>query len=257
MSTPQADHGRLASALPALAELLQGPLEFARESLVLGETVPGALPCRELLRPEVLREVLNRYATRYPGRNRRAVVSLWTQAYALRLIYPVVAANLALHRQLPVSIEEACILLDPQGTPLGFELPHAGEELAETSCFGCCAALLDHHLTPLARALAEAGELGERLFWSNVSVRVAGTIRLLRNVRADMGGEELLSSRCRPDGTENPLYRTLQPRSCELGCTLRRRVCCLRYMLPGLETGCGESCPMSACDRVPEKAALN
>jgi len=257
LSTPQADHGRLATALPALAELLQGPLEFARESLVLGEVVPGSLPCRELLRPEVLREVLSRYATRFPGRNRRAVVSLWTQAYALRLIYPVVVANLALHRQLPVSIDEACILLDQQGAPLGFELPHVGEERPDICGFGCCAALLDHHLAPLARALAEAGELGERLFWSNVSVRVAGTIRLLRNTQADMGGEELLSSPCRPDGSQNPLYRTLKPRSCELGCTLRRRVCCLRYMLPGLESGCGESCPLSACGPTAEKPALN
>ena len=230
---------------PALDAVLTGPLDFARGYLSLpggvadGEAVPGAA----LLRPGVLRGLLDRYTRQYGTADRRAGVSMWMQTYAVRLVYPVLAANLMAGRDLPVALEQVTLLVGPEGGPRGFVLPHAGSACTARG-LARFAPLVRAHLAPLIAALAAEDRITPRLAWSNAAVRIAGTVEIARGQNrldpaAAADAALLLSASAWPDGWANPVQDPYR----EVCGVQARRVCCLRYMLPGFE-GCGASCPV-------------
>lgn len=235
--------------IESLAPALQGPLAFARDIYSL-HSAPGAgepVRCADLLRPDVLLRLLDRYAVQHGKADRRAVVSMWTQYYAARLIYPALAANLMLGRELPLSLEQTWLHVAEDGSPFGFCIAHEGQPVE-----GCgmerFTQLVRQHLAPVVEVVARQGRVAPRLVWSNAGIRFASTATIARrlNLLSEAAGADidaLLQSRTWPDGWENPLYepyRTVQ----ECGEAVeRRRVCCLRYLLPAFE-GCGISCPL-------------
>lgn len=241
-----------------LDPVLTGPLAFARGYLTLtpgageGEAIPGAA----LRRPEVLRGLLDRYCAQFGGADRRAGVSMWMQSYAVRLVYPVLAANLLAGRDLPVALEEVELLVGPEGGPRGFRLPHAGGAVAARG-MDRFAPLVRAHLAPLIEALTAADRITPRLAWSNAGIRIAGTAELARQLgRLDEAAaadiDLLLSSTCWPDGWLNPVHEPY--REPPGGGTPQRRVCCLRYLLPGF-AGCSMSCPVPGGRDVLQQAA--
>jgi ferric iron reductase protein FhuF len=235
--------------IDSLAPVFDGPLDFVRDVLSL-RSAPGAgepVGCADLLRPEVLGGLLDRYAAQHQGADRRAVVSMWTQYYAARLIYPVLGANLLLGRALPLALEETVLHVAEDGSPLGFCIADEGGRVSATG-MARFAPLVRQHLAPLVEAVATLGRVAPKLVWSNAGIRVAGTANIARRQgqlspqdQADI--DALLNSRAWPDGWANPLfqpYRTVE--ACGESVE-RRRICCLRYLLPAFE-GCGMSCPL-------------
>jgi ferric iron reductase protein FhuF len=232
--------------IESLDPVLQGPLAFARDALCLRCSLPAceALPCAALCQPEVLGGLLDRFAARHGGADRRAVVSMWTQYYAARLVYPVLAANLLQGRELPLALEETRLLVGPDGSPRGFCLAHEGQGV--TACgLERFAPLVRGHLAPLVAAVVAEGRIAPRLAWSNFGIRFASVAEIAEGqgllsaeARADIGA--LLDQDCWPDGWPNPVR---QPYGDCASQARRRRVCCLRYMLPDFE-GCGTTCPL-------------
>ena len=85
----------------------------------LGRTLrlpePGAVPLPNLLRPAGLASVAARYAASFPGGERRAVLSFWSQHYLLVLVPAVVAAALAAQRDLPVALDGSAMRAESRG----------------------------------------------------------------------------------------------------------------------------------------------
>lgn len=241
---------------PDIDALLTGPLSFAHGYLAL---VPGdgeAIRGHELRRPEVLRALLDRYCQQFGKADRRAAVSMWMQSYAVRLVYPVLAANLMAGRDLPLALDDMTLLVGPEGGPRGFVLPHAGGVVA-TRGMARFAPLVRDHLDPLIEALSRVDRITPRLAWSNAGIRISGTADIARRAgrlgaEADEDVTLLLGSASWPDGWPNPV---LEPyRVPAGGGQAQRRVCCLRYLLPGF-AGCGASCPVPGGKAAAQEAA--
>lgn len=234
--------------IEALAPVFTGPLDFAKHWLEL-DGAPEPLPRRpvpltDLTREDVLRPLLARYVARWTGGDRRAAISMWTQYYAPLLILPVLGAWLQSGRMLPLAPGEISLLVLEDGTPSGFRLAHLGRM---TEARVDLETLVHAHLAPLFAAIQRHERIAPRLLWTNAAVRIAGALRLARENPAVPAArllevEGLLARPCWEDGTPNPLHGLLTPLDVEGETVLRRRLCCLRYLLPGI-AGCGATCP--------------
>ena len=241
--------------IEALAPVFSGPLAHAGHWLVLPETpetrARRPIPCADLLRAEVLLPLLDTYAAQYHGADRRAAVSMWTQYYCAQLIYSTMGAHLRLGRALPVRLEDIALLVTETGTPDGFRIPHAGAPLADIEGMEAFATLFRAHLQPLfTTTIAARAGVAARLLWTNAGVRVVAALRLAEQrpevPRARIAdGRALIANRHWADGEANPLFQAVKPLAVEGKEVQRRRVCCLRYMLPGV-AGCGATCPLPA-----------
>jgi ferric iron reductase protein FhuF len=232
--------------IDSIASIFHGPLAFARDLLSLSPD-GEAIPCSALCEPGVLRDIFDRYATLHEHADRRAVVSMWTQTYAVRLVYPVLASNLMLGRDLPLDPDDTLLLLGPQGNPRGFSLSHDGDPVTARG-LERFAPLVRGHLAPLVEAVAKEGRVAQRLVWSNFAVRFDSVAQIgdRQGQLCDTAREDiatLLRAERWPDGWANPLREPYRDDVWDGQPVRRRKVCCLRYMLPDFE-GCGGSCPV-------------
>lgn len=131
--------------------------------------------------------------------------------------------------------------------------------------------LIDDHLAPVIAALSAYSRLSPRVFWSNAGNYAEAVVRIL----ADRGNEpadaadprgaarvlDVVDGPYRPDGKANPFFNTVRYRDVSDGLRRdrhagddlvmspavnrrwrQRRVCCVRYLLPG-QPLCG-NCPL-------------
>jgi ferric iron reductase protein FhuF len=108
--------------------------------------------------------------------------------------------------------------------------------------------LFDHHVEPLIRHFAGHFRVSPRLLWGNAATIFDWTIQqaaAFDGVRPDAldVSRIQLESRIDRKGRANPMFGAVQ--RCEQdGQTIpRRKVCCLRYLLPGMQD-CGSLCPV-------------
>lgn len=231
-----------------LAGLFTGDLAHARGKLVVGDDDRAYVSAAELLRGPALDEVLDRFGRPYGGGDPRAVASLWSQWYLGTLVVPSVAAGLLLERVLPLGVEETGVALDAEtARPRAFRLPHAGRRDPEADAFERFGTLVWDHVSPLVETLAGRAGPGRRALWGNAGRYLQWILDELEERpggrEAAAEGRRLLQSPVGPDGRDNPLHGTVDYVETEGGRRPRRRVCCLRFLLPGVE-GCGGLCPL-------------
>lgn len=220
------------------------------------------MPALDLLRPDSFDRIVAPFVARYPGADRRAVVSFWTQWYFGVLIPPAVAANVLLDVDLPLGLEDVGMLLDEEEhRPSGFRLPHGGRKLEpDAGPFQRFHGLVSLHLEPLIDAVAESNGLARRLLWSNAgsyfdwivreletrgpgSREAAGESTSAADGESASIGMRYLNNPTRPDGSKNPLCQPVRAVTKGDEEILQRRICCLRYLLPGVDD-CGRRCPL-------------
>lgn len=237
--------------LEALSPLFVGPLAYLAQKLLPSDAAPDALPGAALLRTAVLEEQVARFADTYPTADRRAVVSMWSQWYCSALVIPAVAAALLLRRALPVGLREVGLVIGERGYPTALSLPHAGPLVSDV--FQAVAPLVRQHLEPLIACAAPHFRVSPRLLWANaanLAEWIAGEIVKVPEAPAGTAEavERLFHSPAWPDGGVNPLFDLVRY-PCEGGEPLRRRrLCCLRYLLPEV-AHCGSLCPLPAVRR--------
>ena len=210
---------------------------------MLGQFLPGhaglshtlrlperdAVPLLDLLRPAGITAVTARYAAAFPGGDHRAVLSFWSQHYLLALVPAAVAAAVATPRDLPVALDGMAAVLSGSGQPTALCLPHLGCAATLSCPVARLTPLLRTHLQPLAQGLAAVG-LPPRVLWGNVGAVLAWTLGVIAAPADRVAAvQRALEGACWIDGEANPL--------CPVLCGGRgqgRRVCCLRYRLPGV-----------------------
>lgn len=236
-----------------LDALLSGPLAPLRGQLRFG--APQAEPGQQLLRADQLTEHAHQLAAAmrglYAGDDARALLSQWSKRYLSIVLRPAVLAALLGQRPLLMPLP-ACTLALQDGVPVALWLPADSAQASNLSAAVRYRSLCVEHLAPLFQALAATVRISQRVLWCNAGNQIEA---LLSNAhqwsdagaRAAADAAYLFES---PGFFEleqaNPLRRPvryLATASAHLANPLRtRRVCCLRYLLPG-EALCS-SCPL-------------
>jgi ferric iron reductase protein FhuF len=242
--------------IPILAPLLVGDLAPYRDALMLADDPRPSRPIREWLAPAAFAGVLQAYGAPRTQDAQRGLASEWSKDYLRRLLPPVIAATLVLGHRLPLSLDTLELSLDDAGRPQAFRLPDAGSAWAPARVgpaedpFRRFAPLIDDHLQPLVDALADHSRLSPRVYWSNAANYVEWLVTAIAaKVPAAMVADAraMLELRYRLDGRDNPFYRPVRYVDEGVGATAgprrRRRVCCVRYLVPGTEL-C-TNCPLT------------
>lgn len=229
-----------------LRPIFVGDLADRGEAVVLADDDRPALPGHSLADPATIDAVVDRYAETYPGADRRAVASFWTQWYFAQLIPPVAAAALMLNRVLPAALAEISVIRADKGHPIAFRLHDDGQPTTETDVFRRLAPLIDGHIAPFIAAWAPHTRVAPRLYWNNAAVYlhwILGEIAAhpLADDRVRAEADQLMHSRDQPDGRPNLLCTPIQTVEEDGEIRRWRRLCCLRYRLPEIAE-CG-TCP--------------
>ncbi|MGP1615398.1 MAG: siderophore-iron reductase FhuF [Pollutimonas bauzanensis] len=239
--------------IAALAPLFVGDFTHYRDALVLRDDARPSIPLRDLQKHEGFERVLREYGVDYPDGDRRALASEWSKLYFIRLLPPVLAAAIMLDRRLSLDVDRIEIVLGARAEPLAFKLPDAGDVCVPTlgDPFAAFVPLLDHHLEPMINAWARHSKLSPRVFWSNAGNYFEWLVNALTaRASADQvaPARAILASPHRPDGRPNRLFRPLRYIDQDVNTPWRqRRVCCVRYLLPGMAL-CA-NCPL--CKHAP------
>ena len=215
--------------VPAVLQpLLAGPLAPYMSALRLPDAgTTSVRAAADLLQPQVMAATMARFRPADWRDHPRAVFSFWSQHYFLRLLPPVLAANLVLRHELPLALDDVGVVLADDGLPTAFVLKHEGQPLRQDVGVRDRFLLLrECHLAPLITAWSEQARLSERVFWSNVG-------RYLDWILAE-------ARRLAPtDSTWRPLQVWLDGPYDRLG--WHQRICCLRDRLP--EVAMCPDCP--------------
>ena len=247
--------------IPALAPLFVGDFKTYRDMLVLpGQDQRPGIPARELISTEGLAWLLAEYRRSQPGDDDRALLSLWSRYYFVKLTVPVVAANLMLGRELPVALDELEVILGEGGTPEAFRLPHEGHpfDAPPANPFERFRELLEGNFEPLIDGWYGQVKLSKRVLWNNAANYFDWLIQTMASggvpeaMVAD--GRAVIDRDRRPDGRPNPMANPVRYVERGDGCEpmRQRRHCCIRYRLPDLPL-C-RNCPH--IDRPPRGALL-
>ena len=207
------------------------------------------IACRSLCAPGHFETVINRYAARFPGTDRRAAVSVWTMYYFSHLVVSPLVFWLADGRILELGRDNLTARVDRETVlPAGFVLHDAGKRDHSASVFDVMEDAIFGHATPLIETISAQAGVSPKLLWSNVAVYADWVIRELGAAMPERrdAALALLDSKTWPDGTSNPLCGWIRRETAPDGtCFSQRRICCLRYILPGVP-GCGMICPIPA-----------
>lgn len=234
--------------IPALAPLFQGGFSSYGHWLRLAEPNDTAIPLSDLFDAQRLRQSLYQFRPDLKGEDERALLSIWSKYYFLRLLPPVLAANLILQRELPLSVDVLAVEVDAQGLPGVFVLPDDGQQLvASAHPLSRFEAIIRDNLQPVITAWRQALGLSPRVLWSNASryihwftgeLKGAGLPEMLW-----APGLALLDQPTFENGDKNPLFGAYQDRmNANTGTVITvRRTCCIRFRLP--ETALCEDCP--------------
>lgn len=213
--------------------------------------------------------LLDAMTLRYAGdaqRHARALLSQWSKFY-FRLAAPAaVAAAVTLRRPLSMPARRCTVVLR-DGMPDALYLPADALGPITQEPGERYVSLLRDHLDVVAGLLSEVANIAPRVLWSN-----AGNL-LDASFEAHAGGASegqargdaawLFGSPSLFGGEPNPLrhaVRPMTPRSALLCAPFRaRRVCCLRYEIPGERRLCS-SCPLLLTmtdEQIAEQVALD
>lgn len=233
--------------IPSLAPCFTGTFLRFRDALALPGNHASSIPGRDLLDPAVADDLMGRFATLHPGGDRRALVSMWTHWHFGALIIPTTAAILLLDRNLPVDLDRVRVALLPDGRTEALILPDDGTAGGPSSPDPFIR-LLDGHVEPLIRYFAGHFRVSPRLLWGNAANIFDWTIQQAAacdGVRPDAVAQSraFLESRTDRNGRANPMHGAVLCHRQDGQAIRRRKVCCLRYLLPGMED-CGSLCPV-------------
>lgn len=236
----------------ALQELIHEQCSDRQVYVRLGETAPeGALTLAEWSAPEHFQSLTQRYGDylyrSHPDTPREAkpLQSLWAQWYFGLLVPTLMMALLHEPRALNCSPEYIRAEFHENGHPATFWLEVQEDEPARfLSAPQRMARLIQTCLQPAVEGMTQHGDINARLIWNNMGYLIywfLGELRAqLPAALIDQLEEMLFFTPSLPDGSDNPLYRTMIMRHG----TMERRSCCQRYRIPDVER-CG-NCTLKA-----------
>jgi ferric iron reductase protein FhuF len=205
---------------------LSGPLAPIRNRLSHGPEIRRVVPSAQVLEADVFACLMQSYARRFGVKPDGYLVSFWSQKYLATVIIPVMALSVIGRKAVHAGIENTAIVAVDDGEPVALRFPSAfTTEEADQAAF----LLTSSHLTPLIEALARHSGLSRKVFRGNAAHYLEWIVRQLPG--------------------KNPAFNLPAPMTDAIRYVeedglrvLRRKVCCLRDRIPGIED-CGSLCP--------------
>ncbi|WP_197408110.1 MULTISPECIES: siderophore-iron reductase FhuF [unclassified Guyparkeria] len=208
----------------------------------------------ELGDPAVMAMIQERFATVYPGGDRRAVASMWSKWLFNAVLPSLVGLLLADGRACAADDSSLGVVLDEAGYPERFWIRDQGDITAPVSMASGFEALLRDRLAPVIEALASVSGASRNVFWSNAGNSVEYLVGEMARHPAITPATlqqayAFFETRRFADGQRNPLFRPVRYHSPDGDGAVerRRRVCCIRYLLPG--TSYCANCPLACRDQ--------
>lgn len=241
--------------IPALAPCFPGELAWYGEKLALPGEHQEVLAGRDLMEGAVLDRVMARFAHSYPGGERRALVSMWTQWHFAAAIIPTTIAILRLDRDLPVALDEIGLAPHPDGQTAALVLANAGKPFGSGTA-SRFSRLFEGHVAPLVARFTSHFGVSQRLLWVNAAAIFEWTVQQVEAAGAPAAvaldeARTLLERQAGSDGSRNPMCGAVRYPLVDGTPTRQRKVCCLRYLLPGV-ADCGSLCPLPEARRRPD-----
>lgn len=213
-----------------------------------------AFTIRDLLEGHILGETLRNYANTFPNSDPRTSASYWSLFYFARLTSSYFSA--ARQGFVPsLDLDDVAVQLEPDGLIKCFHYrPEKVRQIAYSD-HSAVQTLIEGHLDYFIARMKEIAALSQKLLWNNAAVYIdyalacgngCGSAGSFRSSRAS-----ICSLSCFSDGSHNPISGCLKIEENGEAFTCRRKVCCLRYLLPGIPT-CGSLCAKSEIRRQSE-----
>lgn len=249
--TPNTEHTAETAFGPSrLKAVFAGEHAWCGEKMMLSSELEDGIPLKDFFRSGAFAAALDRYAAAHGGKDRRAVASMWSLYYFSMLTIPYIVARRA-DQTLPVCLNDMSVALAEDGLPRALGLPNDGDwsEVGPADLLAFMLPLVHDHLGHVVAELKTHGGISPKLAWNNAAVYIDYAFNATQ--REQLADGETWASRalfCQPtlpDGSANPFNGCLR-HEIEGGQTMcRRKVCCLRYLLPGIPS-CGELCALPA-----------
>jgi ferric iron reductase protein FhuF len=137
------------------------------------------------------------------------------------------------------------VALSTDGLPRAFGVATRGDwrEDGEREIFSVLAPLMDKHLVTVVQHLKTVGGISPKLAWNNAAVYIDYALRSAGPEPLNDQADAMTGLRLLPNGTPNPFFDCLRHEE-EAGARVcRRKICCLRYLLPGIQS-CGSLCAL-------------
>ena len=242
-----ADHSVAHQAVDLDGLMGDGPFSYCRGKLLASAPPTGiVIPCRDLGDRDVFDGIIARYAEKFPGSDRRAIVSMWTLYYfSMLTIAPSV--HMFVNRiALPLEMDRLSLVCNEQtGEPEAFVMSDRPEAAADPAAE--LHRLMLGHAEPVIAAIAANAGVAPKLLWNNAAAYLSWILKEIAHRQEPAlveGGMALLNDAEWPGGGRNPMFGMIRMARQQCGLEFaRRKVCCLRYNLPGVG-GCGEACPL-------------
>jgi ferric iron reductase protein FhuF len=196
------------------------------------------------LQPDMLAQVLGRYARNWPEADPRAVASQWHQEISALILPPLLLACLLYGEPLSLDPRQLRMTVNEQGAPGELHVPAPGQApLAGANGAHQLDALNEQLLQPFVSRFAAHTGLAPRLLWGNVALCIDWVMEVAqRFVPTRALGEARAHFRdSRQDDGCQPLRKALR---WDAAGVLKRRVCCLRERLAFERCAV---CPLAAC----------
>ncbi len=241
------------------------PSRFVMDAKEIERPLLSSILASELLDKENCVRYLDWLGAHIGAPSRRVTASMLAKRYAYLVIAPVLHAMTGYNKGLGLSLDN-CRLITPDysgilpertkfpellldGQEAMMSIPPVGERLSWR--YKTLKRLFSSHISPLFKALAEAGGVPQAILWENAAVRIAPVyedVLSIETAREDYNyivsgaPAELFGER------RNPLSAFLEPASPKVAFLAERvrKTCCLYYeMAPEYCRKCPKAKPQS------------
>ena len=229
----------------ALSSAFAGPHAWCNEKMMLSADLADGIPLPEFFASGGFDRALSTYAKTCGGSDRRAVASMWSLFYFSALTSPYVVARVLDHQALPVMFDDMTVALSADGLPRAFGVATAGDWRDDDAgeIFAMIGALMDAHLSKVVPHLKTIGGISPKLAWNNAAVYIDYALRTAGTEPLSDQADAMVARRLMPNGAPNPFFDCLRQEEEDGVPVCRRKICCLRYLLPGIPS-CGSLCAL-------------
>ena len=237
----------------SLTRLYAGPLKGMDRKLMTWDQAPEtAWRAQDLFSRRGMAHLIQRYGAEHQHGDCRAVMSLWSKYFLALTTYTGVAHNLLADRQLPLALPRLGVVLGEDMLIDALVVEETSSPLIDTRAEARFLPLIRDTWGPAITCMAHHSGIAPRALWSNLGQYVDYLVRQLHALpEARSGaalGERWMTLRELADGQRNPLFQPVRHReNAEGDIEPIRRVCCIRYLLPGLGY-CG-NCPLACREK--------
>jgi ferric iron reductase protein FhuF len=242
-----AGHGSVAviDEPKGLSAAFAGPHAWCNEKMMLSANLSDGISLPEFFASGAFDRTLSHYAEASGGTDRRAVASMWSLYYFSALTIPYVVARVLDHQALPADFDQMTVALSDDGLPRAFGVATAGQWRDDDGrdIFALIGSLMDEHLAKVVPHLKAAGGISPRLAWNNAAVYIDYALRTAGTDPMSDQADAVVGCRLMPNGAPNPFFDCLRQEEEDGTRVCRRKICCLRYLLPGIPS-CGSLCAL-------------